>query len=191
MGLSRKERRAALQGRLGEDLFLTDHQLAAAFAVSVATIRLDRMALGIPELRVRAETIAANTYSQVRAIRGEEVVGDLVELDLGRSAASVLEVEEHMVFARSGILREHFLFAQGNSLALAVVNSKRALTESADVRYHRPLKRGDRVAARACVRAIQGNRYAIEVDGRVQDEIVFQGKYIVVDAEGKGGVERG
>ncbi len=191
MKLSRKERRAALQGRLGEDPFLTDDQLAAAFGVSVATIRLDRMALAIPELRVRAETIASNTYAQVKALRGEEVVGDLVELNLGQSAASVLEVGDHMVFARTGLLREHFLFAQGNSLAVALVNSKLALTESAHVRYYRPLKRGDRVVAKAKVAAVEANHFAIEVEGRVQDEVVFQGEYIVVDAEDKGGEERG
>lgn len=191
MKLSRKERRIALQQLLREDPFLTDHQLAADLEVSVATIRLDRMALDIPELRVRAKTIASSTYSQVRAMQGEEVVGELVELHLGQSGMSVLEVGEHMVFARNEILRDHFLFAQGNSLAAALVNSELSFTKSANIRFYCPVKRGDRVVARASVAAIQANRYAISVDSRVQDEVVFRGEYVVVDVEEKGGVERG
>ncbi len=58
MRLNRQERRDALQELLRKDPFLTDWQLAEALEVSVATIRLDRMALNIPELRERAKTIA-------------------------------------------------------------------------------------------------------------------------------------
>lgn len=191
MKLSRPERRAALRRRLREDPFLTDHQLADDLAVSVATIRLDRMAMDIPELRVRAKTIAASTYPQVRAMHGEEVVGDLVELNLGQSGTSVLEVDEHMVFARNEILRGHFLFAQGNSLAVALVNSKFALTKSANVRFHRPVRHGDRVVAKAQITAIQANRYVISVDSLVQDEVVFRGEFVVVDVDEKGGRELG
>ena len=103
--LDRKERREALQKLLREDPFLTDWQLAEALQVSVATIRLDRMALDIPELRERARQIASRTYSEVRALRGEEVIGELIELNLGRSATSVLNVTDEMVFARNQIMR--------------------------------------------------------------------------------------
>lgn len=51
----RNERRKALRELLQKDPFLTDWQLAERLGVSVATIRLDRMALDIPELRERGE----------------------------------------------------------------------------------------------------------------------------------------
>lgn len=44
-------RHKALQEQLRQNPFMTDEQLADAFEVSVQTIRLDRLLLGIPELR--------------------------------------------------------------------------------------------------------------------------------------------
>ena len=145
---SRPERRRELQDLLRTDPFLTDWQLADELGVSVATIRLDRMALDIPELRERARTIAASTYGQVRALHGEEVIGELIELNLGQNGTSVLMVTDQMVFARNQIMRGHFLFAQGNSLAVALVDSEIVLTKSADVRFYQPVHLGERVVAK-------------------------------------------
>lgn len=185
---TRQERRILLQEKLREDPFLTDWQLADEFNVSVATIRLDRMALNIPELRVRARTIASSTYAEVRALQGDEVIGELVDLSLGERATSVLEITDQMVFERNQIVRGHFLFAQGNSLAVAVVNSDLALTKSANVRFYQPVKLGDRVVAKASVQNISDNRYVIHVDSKVQEETVYRGEYTIVDVAGKGGV---
>ncbi len=189
--LDRKERREALQKLLREDPFLADWQLAEALQVSVATIRLDRMALDIPELRERARQIASRTYSEVRALRGEEVIGELIELNLGRSATSVLNVTDEMVFARNQIMRGHFLFAQGNSMAVALVDSDVVLTKSAEVRFYQTVHLGERVVAKANVTSVQGNRYAVSVSSFVHDEVVFRGEFVVVDVSEKGGVDRG
>ncbi|NMB01391.1 MAG: transcription factor FapR [Firmicutes bacterium] len=186
----RQARRKALQDLLRADPFLTDWQLADELGVSVATIRLDRMALDIPELRERARQIAANTYSEVRALHGEEVIGELIELNLGQSGVSVLSVTDQMVFARNQIMRGHFLFAQGNSMAVALVDSDVVLTKSADVRFYQPVHLGERVAAKASVTSIQGNRYYVSVNSYVHDEIVFRGEFVVVDVSEKGGVDR-
>lgn len=182
----RNERRQELQRLLKEDPFLTDWQLAEKLGVSVATIRLDRMALDIPELRERARMIAASTYSEVRALHGEEVIGELVELNLGESGTSVLMVESPMVFARNQILRGHFLFAQGNSLAVALVDSEVALTKSAQVRFYSPVKLGERVVAKAKVTASEDHRYTVQVNSYVQDDLVFVGEFVVVDVAKRG-----
>lgn len=186
----RQARRKALQDLLRADPFLTDWQLADELGVSVATIRLDRMALDIPELRERARQIAANTYSEVRALHGEEVIGELIELNLGQGGVSVLSVTDQMVFARNQIMRGHFLFAQGNSMAVALVDSDVVLTKSADVRFYQPVHLGERVVAKANVTSIQGNRYYVSVNSYVHDEIVFRGEFVVVDVTEKGGVDR-
>ncbi|NLL48921.1 MAG: transcription factor FapR [Firmicutes bacterium] len=186
---SRQERRSALQDLLQKDPFLTDWQLADELKVSVATIRLDRMALDIPELRERARMIAASTYSEVKALQGEEVIGELIELSLGQDGTSVLNVTDQMVFARNQILRGHFLFAQGNSLAVALVDSDVVLTKSADVRFYQPVHLSERVVAKANVTSTQGNRYYVSVNSFVHDEVVFRGEFVVVDVRDKGGVQ--
>lgn len=186
----RKERRQALKELLHKDPFLTDWQLAEQLKVSVATIRLDRMALNIPELRERARIIAAGTYSEIRALHGEEVIGDLVELNLGRDGTSVLMVTDQMVFARNQILRGHYLFAQANSLAVALVDSDLALTKTAQVDYRRPVKLGDRVLAKAEITGVEANRYQVRVQSLVRDRLVFSGEFVVVDVARKGGAKR-
>lgn len=180
---SRKERRVSLQLLLREDPFLTDWQLAHELGVSVATIRLDRMALDIPELRERARNIASNTYSEVRSLQGEEVIGEMVDVNLGQHGTSVLMITDQMVFARNQIVRGHFLFAQGNSLAVALVDSELVLTRTAQVRYYQPVKLNDRVVAKADITSIQGDRYAVSVTSHVHDEIVFRGEFVVVDVD--------
>lgn len=186
----RKERRQALQELLRQDPFLTDWQLADQLGVSVATIRLDRMALNIPELRERARIIAAGTFSEIKALHGEEVIGDLVELNLGRDGTSVLVVTDHMVFARNQILRGHYLFAQANSLAVALVDSELALTKTAQVEYKRPVKLDDRVVAKAQVTAAKDQRYQVSVESFVREQLVFRGEFVVVDVAHKGGAKR-
>ncbi|MDI9413734.1 MAG: transcription factor FapR [Bacillota bacterium] len=187
MGTSRQERRVALQTLLRKDPFMTDWQLADELDVSVATIRLDRMAMNIPELRERARTIAASTYSEVKAMQGEEVIGELVEVNLGKDGTSVLNVEDQMVFERNRILRGHFLFAQGNSLAVSLVNSEFALTKKAEVHFNLPVIQGDRVVANAKVTSKQGNNFYVSVESFVHDKKVFRGEYVIVDVSQKGG----
>ncbi|NLJ80601.1 MAG: transcription factor FapR [Firmicutes bacterium] len=187
MKLSRKERRQALQEHLSQDPFLTDSQLAQKLDVSVATIRLDRMALDIPELRKRAKDIASSAHFQLRALQGEGIIGELVELDLGRQAASVLLATDQMALQSTEILRGYFLFAQGNSLAVAVIDSKLPLIKSSHVRFYKSVKSGQQVLATAKILSVQANRYTIKVESFVQDEIVFSGEYIIVDAANEGG----
>ena len=49
-----------------------------------------------------------------------------------------------MSFKRTGIVRGHHLFAQGNSLAVALIDADVALTGSAQLRFHEPVRVGDR-----------------------------------------------
>lgn len=48
--------------------FLTDEQLAKNLAVSIQTIRLDRLSLNIPELRERTRQMAENAQVKLKAI---------------------------------------------------------------------------------------------------------------------------
>ena len=55
---SKKVRQQRLEAALIKNPFLTDAHLAEQFEVSIQTIRLDRLALGIPELRERTRHMA-------------------------------------------------------------------------------------------------------------------------------------
>ena len=68
--LLKKERQQVLIEKIKEDPFLTDEELAELFNVSVPTIRLDRLEMGIPELRERIKSVAENNYSKVKSLQG-------------------------------------------------------------------------------------------------------------------------
>lgn len=149
--------------------------------VSIQTIRLDRMELGIPELRERMKLMAERSYDQVRSLPLHEVIGDVVDLQLDKSGISIFEIGEEHVFSRTQIARGHHLFAQANSLAVAVINDEIALTASADIRFIRPVHKGEKCIAKAYVRSISGanHKAKVEVFSYVGEELVFQGHFII------------
>lgn len=177
--LPKLKRQECLVRVLEKDPFYTDLQLAEKFGVSVQTIRLDRLTLGIPEVRKRIRLMAAQAYDRVRSLAGSEVVGNLVELELGVRGISILKIEPEMVLARTGVARGHYLFAQANSLAVALIDAEVVLTGSARVRYKRPVYSGEEVVAKGTVRIRKGENYLVSVQSLVNTDLVFKGQYIV------------
>lgn len=110
MRLSKKERQKRLQETIEDNPFITDEELAERFRVSVQTIRLDRMELSIPELRERIKHVAEERFrNEVRSLSIEEVIGDIVDIELDKSAISIFDVKEEHVFSRNKIARGHHL----------------------------------------------------------------------------------
>ncbi len=170
---SKSERQRLLQQLVREDPLLTDQMLARKLNVSVQTIRLDRLELGVPEMRARARQVVERVQGRVKSLGPAEVAGDLIDLELGVGGISILETTQEMAFAKTGIVRGHHLFAQGNSLAVAVIDAEVALTGSARLVFHRPVRVGDRVVAKATVKRVIGNKSIVRVESRVDGEKVF------------------
>ncbi len=92
------------------DPFITDKELACAFGVSIQTIRLDRLELGIPESRERTRRLAEEATNKVRSVEtGEVIGGDLIHVKLGQEGISVLETDKDMAFQRTSIVRGHHI----------------------------------------------------------------------------------
>lgn len=166
---------------IDENPFITDQELTRQLKVSIQTIRLDRMELGIPELRERMKLMAERSYDQVRSLPLHEVIGDIVDLQLDKSGISIFEIREEHVFSRTGIARGHHVFAQANSLAVAVINDEIALTFSADIRFVRSVRLGEKCIAKAYVHPVSGNsgKAKVEVFTYVGEEMVFQGNFVI------------
>lgn len=173
-------RQSRLVTSLEQNPFMTDEELAKQFKVSVQTIRLDRLECGIPELRERLKTVAARTMeAEVKSLQSDEVIGEIVDIELDKRAISIFDVTEDHVFQRNGIARGHHLFAQANSLAVAVLDDDLALTVTSTVNFLRPVKAGDRVIARATVDKDRSNerRTFVEVTSTVGSDVVFTGQF--------------
>lgn len=186
MRRSKKERQQLLIETIQDNPFVTDEQLAAEFQVSVQTIRLDRMELSIPELRERIKTVAAKTYDEVKSLPLDEVIGEIIDIELDNYALSILDVTDEHVFQRNGIARGHHLFAQANSLAVAVINDELALTVKSNLTFVKPVKAGDRVVTKAVVkgRNEDKNRTYVEVVSKVENEIVFKSEFEMYRTKG-------
>ncbi|WP_085992425.1 transcription factor FapR [Oceanobacillus senegalensis] len=188
MRRTKAERQQLLKEKIEETPFITDEQLAKFFSVSIQTIRLDRMELSIPELRERIKYVATNQWNEtVKALPLEEVIGEVIDLELDKRAISILDIYSDLVFSRNKIARGHHLFAQANSLAVAVINDELALTAKADIKFKRQVKEGERVVAKATVEGNQKGLTLVRVHSFVGNEQVFTGDFHMYRSnEGKG-----
>lgn len=179
MKLSKAERHETMIKKLDEIPFLTDEDLAKRLKVSVPTIRLDRLELGIPELRERVKNLANTNMTKVKSLNIDEVIGEIIDLNLNNSGISILEIQKHHVFQKTKIARGHYIFAQANSLAVALIDEEIALTAKAEVKYIRPILQGEKCIAKAELQEAnsQENRYIISVKTYVEKELVFEGTF--------------
>lgn len=180
MKINKRERQKLLMTTIKENLFITDEELAEKFSVSVQTIRLDRLELSIPELRERIKNAAETHFDEeVRSLPIEEVIGEIIDIELDQSAISIFDVKQEHVFKRNKIARGHHVFAQANSLAVAVINDELALTAKANIQFKRAVKQNERVIAKAKVVKIdeENGRTFVEVNSFVNNELVFTGEF--------------
>jgi len=187
MKRSKKERQQLLIEMIEVNPFVTDEQLALEFNVSVQTIRLDRMELSIPELRERIKGVATQNYSnKLKSLPIDEVIGEIIDIELDERAISIFDVKKEHVFQRNGIARGHHLFAQANSLAVAVIDDDFALTVRSSVTFIKPVHAGDRVVTKAIVtkRDKIKNRTYITVNSTVDNKLVFVGEFEMYRTKG-------
>lgn len=180
MKRTKRERQTALKESINENPFVTDEELSADFNVSVQTIRLDRMELSIPELRERIKHVAVKTFEdEVKSLPIDEVIGEIIDIELDEKAISIFDVKPEHVFQRNQIARGHHLFAQANSLAVAIINEELALTVKSELQFLRPVKAGQRIVAKATVidRQPEKNRAFVKVVSTVDQVTVFIGTF--------------
>jgi len=146
---------------------------------SVATIRLDRLQLAIPEWRERVRQSIDKANISLRSLNASEVVGELLDLQLGRGGISILESNEEMAFARTKIIRSHQIYAMAESLALAIIDAEVALVGVANIKYRSPATAGERLVARGELIEDRGSSKIVHVKVSVQQREVFRGKFLL------------
>lgn len=178
--MAKKDRHNRLLDLIKEDPFMTDEDIAEYLDVSIPTVRLDRLELGIPELRQRIRDVASKNLQKVRALHADEIVGELVEIQLGVSGISILDTTEQMVFSQSRIVRGHYIYSFAESLAIAVIDAEVALVGVANIKYKTPVFAGSKLIAKAVVRDIRQRSHIVWVFIYCKQKEVFRGKFILV-----------
>lgn len=183
MRRKKSERHERLQELLKEEPFVTDEDIAEKLDISVQTIRLDRLELGIPELRERIKNAAENNYTKIRTILDREFVGELIDIEPGKKAISILTADDNMVFEKTKVVKGQHMYAMAETLALAIVDAKAALTGVANIKYKRSVYSGDRLVAKGEVIRVRGNKFFVWVFIYVNQIEVFRGKFVLVAIE--------
>ncbi|MCY1053046.1 hotdog domain-containing protein, partial [Mammaliicoccus sciuri] len=99
------------------------------------------------------------------------------DIELDKSAISIIDIKEEHVFTRNGIARGHYLFAQANSLCVALINDELALTTKSNVQFKKSVKLNERVIAKATVIHKSKHIAKVDVTSTVHGETVFQGQF--------------
>ncbi len=180
---AKKLRQKNLKLKLLQEPFLTDEELAENFNVSIPTIRLDRLELGIPELRERLKNVAENNYNKVKSIESQEIVGELIDISLGESGIAMLETDDSMVFEKTKIVRGHFIYSFAETLAIAVIDADVALIGVANIKYKSPVYAGAKLIAKAEVKRFKEDKYIVWVSIKEKQMEVFRGKFILVSLQ--------
>ena len=191
--LSKFDRQKKIKEYISKDPFLSDKKLAELFNFSVQTIRLDRLEMNIPEMRKRIVQVAKNTSSsdKVKSLSKEEIVGELIDIELGKNGIAILKTTKDMAFNRTGIVRSHYIFSLADSLAISIIDAEVALTGIVRLRYKKPVYAGQTLVAKARIVRNKGNKYLVSVHVKTEQKEVFTGKLIIftVNNNGKKGEE--
>ena len=179
--LDKLERQRRIKEYISNDPFLSDKKLAELFNFSVQTIRLDRLEMGIPEMRKRIVQVAKDTSSsdKVKSLSKEEIVGELIDLELGKNAIAILKTTKDMAFNRTGIVRSHYIFSLADSLAISIIDAEVALTGVARLSYKKPVYAGQTLVAKARIARNKGNKYLVSVHVKTDQKEVFTGKLVI------------
>ena len=176
---SKEARHKELLQLISDQPLLTDEEIAKLIKASIATIRLDRLQLAIPEWRERVRQNITRAHQNVRTLNVSELVGELLDLKLNDSGLSILESTAAMAFDRTQIIRSHEIYAMAESLALAVIDAEVALVGVANIKYRSPALAGERLVAKAELIEDRGSAKIVHVRVSVQQREVFRGKFLL------------
>ncbi len=178
--INKRLRHEKLFDIIEKEPFLTDEEIAKKLSVSVPTIRLDRLELGISELRERIKDMANKTHQKLRSLSYDDLIGELVDLNLNERGVAVFETTKDMTFSRSDIVRGQYIYAFAESTAISVIDTDVALVGVANIKYKHPVNFGEKIIAKAEVRRIRKNNFVVLVFVYKDRKEVFQGKFILI-----------
>jgi len=174
------ERHTNLKKMMKETPFISDEELSEIFKVSIQTIRLDRLTLGIPELRERMRVAAENNFPKIVGLAKEELIGEIIDIEINNHGISFLEATRDMAFEKTDIVKGHYIFSMAEALALAIIDKRSALTGVANMKYNKPVSVGDKLVAKAKITKVRDNNHFVHVMIYVKQEQVFRGKFILI-----------
>jgi len=113
-----------------------------------------------------------NTHKRIDA----SLCGTPLEIKEGFSRAELL-LTDNMAADESGLIHGGFIFGLADYAAMIAVNHPNVVLGSADVKFLKPLKKGDTVIAEARVENSAGKKQTVSVTVENKKTIVFEGTF--------------
>jgi len=113
-----------------------------------------------------------NTHKKI----DQNLCGKPLEIDEGFSRVELL-LTDNMAADESGLVHGGFIFGLADYAAMIAVNHPNVVLGSADVKFLKPLRKGDTVIAEARVENITGRKQTVRVTVDNKGTKVFEGTF--------------
>jgi acyl-coenzyme A thioesterase PaaI-like protein len=110
------------------------------------------------------------------------LVGEPLEVDEGTAVASLVTTPE-MAADDRGLVHGGFVFGLADYAAMLAVNDPYVVLGSAEVRFTKPVRVGERLLARAAVEEANGRRSRVGVQVLRGGEVVMAGTFVCFTLE--------
>jgi uncharacterized protein (TIGR00369 family) len=105
-------------------------------------------------------------------------------LDLGAGSAQVaLQAVSEMAVDTQGLVHGGFIFGLADYAAMLAVNDPHVVLASAEARFLKPVRLGDRVIANARTVVAKGKQQEVRVEATVNSQKVFEGTFTCIVLE--------
>jgi acyl-coenzyme A thioesterase PaaI-like protein len=104
------------------------------------------------------------------------LVGEPVEIGEGRATAALVTLPE-MAADERGLVHGGFVFGLADYAAMLAVNDPNVVLGGAEVRFSKPVRVGERLAAHAVVEQADGRRSKVHVEVLREGEAVMSGTF--------------
>lgn len=106
------------------------------------------------------------------------LIGKPLQLVDGNLAIVELSVTENMVVDEHGLVHGGFTFGLADFAAMLAINDPNVVLGEAKVKFIAPVKRGDRMKAKAIITKEIKTKRVVKVEVTVEDNIVLKGELV-------------
>lgn len=168
--MDKTQRRDSIQSLLRQHPCLTDGDLAEKFSVSSATIRLDRQALGIPQMRDRMELLVAG-HPEARGLT-------ILDKDIGVKGVGLFQTSEEMMDSL-GVVAAEKLYGAAAAFAESLAGVPFASTQVGNIKYKIAVKPGTALVVKGRIVLVRGNKKHIYISFFDGEKEVYRAKFIM------------
>ena len=116
--------------------------------------------------------VQQNTHN----LTNKKLVGEVIEIKDGYSKV-VLTATDEMTVDEKGLIHGGFTFGLADYAAMVCVNDPNVVLGSADVKFLAPVKKGDKLIAKAFLIKNEGKKNIVEVEIVSETNKVFSGTF--------------